>query len=169
MPNPQLLTLLLQACHTSPLCIYHGSANIACSETHCSSLYAGTGGVSSLFLLFPNADGSTPMLIFCKIFFYLDLFTLACFLVLTITKYTIYPGAWRSLLKNPSTSLFTSCFPMGGSTLISVAVKLFHDHDKFGGRGFLIFLWAVWWIDVGISFICCWIGVHVMYNSAPFI
>jgi len=56
---------------------------------------------------------------------------------------------------------------MGATTLINVAVKLFHDHEKLGGRGFLIFLWAMWWIDVGISFICCWIGLHVMYDSAP--
>jgi hypothetical protein len=28
---------------------------------------------------------------------------------------------------------------MGATTLINVAVKLFHDHAKFGGRGFLSF------------------------------
>ena len=138
-------------------------------ETHCSSSSAGTGAVSSLFLLFPDGGGSTPMLIFSKIFFYLNLSTFTCFLILTVTKYTIYPGAWHSLYRNPSTSLYTSCFPMGATTLITVALKLFHDHGEFGGRGFLVFLWAMWWIDVGISFICCWVGVHVMYASAPFI
>jgi tellurite resistance protein TehA-like permease len=97
----------------------------------------------------------------------LDLFTFGCFIILTITKYTVYPGAWHSLLRNPATSLYAGCFPMGAATLITVAVKLFHDHAKFGGNDFLVFLWAMWWINVGISFICCWLGVHIMYAPAP--
>jgi hypothetical protein len=58
---------------------------------------------------------------------------------------------------------------MGATTLITVAVKLFHDQTKSGRLGFLVFLWALWWIDVGVSFICCWVDVHVMYDPAPFI
>lgn len=107
------------------------------------------------------------MFVFSQVFFYLDLFTFTCFLIFTGTKYYIYPGAWHSLLRKSKTSLYIGCLPMGAATLITVAVNLFHDHIQFGGRGFLLFLWAMWWIDVGISFICCWVGVHVMYVPDP--
>lgn len=52
---------------------------------------------------------------------------------------------------------------MGATTLINVAVEVIHARYHVGGKGFLYFLWAMWWLDVVISFICCWVGLHFMY------
>ncbi|KAJ3517217.1 hypothetical protein NLJ89_g658 [Agrocybe chaxingu] len=54
---------------------------------------------------------------------------------------------------------------MGATTLINVAAQVIHDRYQFGGRGFVYFIWTVWWVDVIVSFICCWIGVHVMVTQ----
>lgn len=132
-----------------------------CAVTQSSSSSVGTGAVDSLFLLFPYWAGSKVMLIFGEIFFCLNLLAFLFFLIFTITKYTMYPGAWYWLLRNPITALYIGCCPMGAATLLTVGVTLFHD--EFGIKGALPFLWALWWIDVGISFMCCFMGLHIMY------
>ncbi len=103
------------------------------------------------------------MVALSRIFFFLNLFLFIFFLALSLAKYSCYPQTWTSLFKNPVTSLYISCFPMGATTLISVAVQLFHDRDRIGGEGLIYFLWAMWWLDVVLSILCCWVGVHMMY------
>ena len=51
---------------------------------------------------------------------------------------------------------------MGATTLINVAIKLINHEYNIGGRPFAYAIWAVWWLDVVISVICCWGMVHVM-------
>ncbi|KAF9531612.1 voltage-dependent anion channel [Crepidotus variabilis] len=128
-------------------------------------IFVGTGSVSNLFLAFPYAHGSESMLVFSLIFFFLNLFFFVFFLSLSLAKYFIYPAKWHSLWKNPVTSLYVGCFPMGATTLINVAVQVGHERYRIGGEGFLRFIWAMWWLDVIVSFLCCWIGVHTMINK----
>lgn len=103
------------------------------------------------------------MVALSRIFFFLNLFLFILFFALSLAKYSCYPQTWTSLLKNPVTSLYIGCFPMGATTLISVAVQLFHDRDRIGGEHLIYFLWAMWWLDVVLSILCCWVGVHMMY------
>ena len=54
---------------------------------------------------------------------------------------------------------------MGAATLINIAVIVINGQLNFGGKLFLYFIWAIWWLDVLISFVCCWVGVRTMYVS----
>ena len=105
------------------------------------------------------------MIIFSLIFFFLGLFLFCSFVIILGLKYIYYPDRWSSLLRNPSAIMYAGCFPMGAATLINVAVVVINGQLNFGGRSFLYFLWAIWWLDVFISFVCCWIGVHTMCVS----
>jgi hypothetical protein len=67
------------------------------------------------------------------------------------------------MIRDPVQSLYLSTFPMGAVTLIGVGTTVLHDQYGFGGRAFLFTLWGLWWIDVAISFLCCWGLFYVMY------
>ena len=54
---------------------------------------------------------------------------------------------------------------MGAATLINIAVIVINGQLNYGGKLFLYFIWAIWWLDVLISFVCCWVGVRTMYVS----
>ncbi|CAA7263168.1 unnamed protein product [Cyclocybe aegerita] len=125
----------------------------------------GTGAISNLFVAFPYGRGSQSFNTLSLVFFFFNLLLFVTFSALVIAKYVCYPDRWKSLLRNPITSLYTGCFPMGATTLISVAAQVIHDRYQFGGRSFVYFIWAVWWVDVIVSFMCCWIGVHVMVTQ----
>lgn len=103
------------------------------------------------------------MLVFSLIIFSLNLFLFVFFSILVVAKYIFYPDRWSALIQNPVTSLYTGCFPMAATTLINVGVQVVNTEYNVGGKGFLYFLWAMWWVVVVVSFICCWAGVHVMY------
>jgi tellurite resistance protein TehA-like permease len=103
------------------------------------------------------------MIVFSLIFFFLNLFLYCTFFIILGLKYICYPDRWSSLLQNPTTSMYAGCFPMGATTLINVAVTVINGRLNYGGKSFLYFIWAIWWLDVFISFVCCWIGVHNMY------
>ena len=67
------------------------------------------------------------------------------------------------MLRNPAASVYAGCFPMSAATLINVAVTFINGQLNYGGKLLLYFIWAMWWLDVFISFACCWVGVHFMY------
>ncbi|PPR07411.1 hypothetical protein CVT26_013727 [Gymnopilus dilepis] len=128
------------------------------------AIIMGTGAISVLFTIFPYTHGSSPMITLSLIIFFTNLFLFTFFSVLVIAKYVHYPQKWSSLLKNPVTSLYCGCYPMGATTLINIAVEIIHARFHIGGKGFLYFLWAMWWLDVLVSFICCWVGLHFMFT-----
>ncbi|RDB16735.1 Sulfite efflux pump SSU1 [Hypsizygus marmoreus] len=122
----------------------------------------GTGAISILFSSFPYGHNTQPMKILSLLFFFLNLFLFLLFTALTITRYYLYPHTWAIMLRHPTMSLYTGCFPMGITTLINVSVDVINVGYGFGGQSFLYFIWAVWWIDVAISVLCCWGMVHIM-------
>ncbi|KDR75917.1 hypothetical protein GALMADRAFT_226578 [Galerina marginata CBS 339.88] len=124
----------------------------------------GTGAISGLFVSFPYAHASNPMIILSLIVFFLNLVLFALFTTLMVAKYLSFPEKWSLLIRNPVTSLYLGCFPMAGTTLINIATQVVHAKYNVGGKGFLYFIWAMWWLDVIISFLCCWVGVHVMFT-----
>lgn len=66
------------------------------------------------------------------------------------------------MIRHPVESLYLGTFPMGATTLIGVGTTVLHGQYGFGGKGFLYTLWALWWIDVALSILCCWGGIYVM-------
>ena len=115
--------------------------------------------------------GTKPMIVLSLTFFFLNLFLFCTFFIILGLKYICYPDRWSSLLRNPTTSKYAGCFPMGATTLLNVAVTVINGQSNFGGKSFLYFIWAMWWLDVFISFVCCWVGVHAMWvytNSCTF-
>lgn len=122
----------------------------------------GTGSVSILLSVFPYGKGTRGMMIASLVFFFLNLMLFCIFSLLALTKYVMYPDRWKAVLNSPVTSSYLGTFPMGVTTLINVAVEVVNIHFGVGGKGFLYFIWAVWWLDVIISALCCWVGVHTM-------
>jgi tellurite resistance protein TehA-like permease len=122
----------------------------------------GTGAISILFASFPYGYDTHVMNILSLVFFFLNLFLVVLFTALTLARYYLYPHIWALTLQHPAASLYIGCFPMGISTLINVAVDVINVRYNFGGKGFLYFIWTVWWIVVVISVLCCWGIVHIM-------
>ncbi|KAF9478604.1 hypothetical protein BDN70DRAFT_879725 [Pholiota conissans] len=123
----------------------------------------GTGGISSLFAAFPYGNGSTAMAVLSLIFFFLNLFLFILFFALSVAKYVCYPDRWAALVRHPITSLYAGTFPMGATTLLNIAVIVIHTKYGVGGKGFLYFIWAMWWLDIIVACLCTWIGMHVMF------
>jgi Voltage-dependent anion channel len=128
-------------------------------------IFTGTGKISILFFAFPFATGAQPMIVLSLIFFFLGLFLFCSFVIILGLKYIYYPDRWSSMLRNPTAIMYAGCLPMGAATLINVCVVVINGQLNFGGKSFLYFIWAIWWIDVLISFLSCWVGVHTMYVS----
>jgi tellurite resistance protein TehA-like permease len=106
------------------------------------------------------------MIVLSLIFFFLGLFLYCSFVIILGLKYICYPDRWSSLLQSPTAIMYTGCIPMGAATLINVSVIVINGQLNYGGKSFLYFIWAIWWLDVIISFVCCWLGVHTMYVSS---
>ena len=130
---------------------------------HLYPCFTGTGSISILFFVFPFGTGALPMVVLSLIVFFLDLFLFCFFFIILGLKYICHPDRWSSLLRDPNDSLYAGCFPMGATTLIDIAVNVINGRLNYGGKSFLYFIWAIWWLDVVISFACCWVGVHAMY------
>ncbi|KAM5535344.1 hypothetical protein V8D89_011029 [Ganoderma adspersum] len=124
----------------------------------------GTGAVGLLWHNFPYAEGSTPMLVFTYIFFFLNLFLFLLFNVVTAIRYFMFPRIWLSMIHHPTQSLFLATYPMSVSTLVNVAVVLLYQQGGFGGKGFLYTLWAFWWFDLFLSALSAYGIVHLMFT-----
>ena len=109
--------------------------------------------ISILWHNFPYATDSTTMKIFTFIFFFLNLALFVLFMFSSIARYVLFPYKWFLVIKQPSQSLYLGCFPMGATTLITIAVVQIEQQYGFGGRRFLYALWAFWWLDVALSFL----------------
>ncbi|KII92396.1 hypothetical protein PLICRDRAFT_37173 [Plicaturopsis crispa FD-325 SS-3] len=128
------------------------------------SAIMGTGSISVLFHNFPYGTETTAVRVLSLIFFFLNLALAITCTVISIARYTLYTGLWSTMMRHPVQNLYLGCYPMGITTLINVAVGLIYQDLKWGGTGFLYFLWGVWWADVAASFVCCWMGVHYMIS-----
>ncbi|KAF5393523.1 hypothetical protein D9757_000577 [Collybiopsis confluens] len=125
----------------------------------------GTGSISLLFYAFPYKTGSEAFIIWTLIFFFLNLTLFIVFCVITLARYVMFPEIWGTMIRHPSQSLFTGTFPMGATTLLSIAVSLISERFHLGGKPFLYTMWGLWWLDVAISVICCWGMVHIMETA----
>ncbi|KAF8658254.1 hypothetical protein AX16_002030 [Volvariella volvacea WC 439] len=123
----------------------------------------GTGAISGLFNAFPYQG--PPMMVFSLIFFFLNLLLFVLFTGLTIARFVLYPETWSPFIEHPVDSLFLSCMPMGGATLLNVAIELIHKRYHFGGRPFLYTIWGLWWLDLLLSGLCCWGMAHFMFTK----
>ena len=128
----------------------------------------GTGAVSILFHNYPYLSNSITFKAFTYLFFFLNLTLFLLFNVVTAVRYTLFPEIWRIMIRHPVQSLYLGCYPMGFSTLISVAVGLIYEQEHFGGRGFIYFLWGLWWFVVILSFASAFFLTHIMYVPISF-
>lgn len=102
------------------------------------------------------------MKVFSLAFFFLNLALFVLFSALSLARYILFPGIWNRMLRHPVQSLYLGTFPMGATTLFAVAITVIHDNYGFGGRPFAYAIWALWWLDVAISILCCWGTMHIM-------
>ena len=90
---------------------------------------------------------------------------IALFILLTscgVARYTMFRDIWRTMIHHPVQSLYLGCFPMGFATIIMGSVAILYESFGFGGRGFLMSLWALWWLDVALALLVCFGQLHVM-------
>ncbi|KAA1476001.1 hypothetical protein DENSPDRAFT_842864 [Dentipellis sp. KUC8613] len=123
----------------------------------------GTGAVSILFQNYPYGNETDGMRVMSAIFFFLNLLLFVIFTTTTILRYIAFPDIWSLMIRHPVQSLYLGCFPMGGATILTVAITLFYNTYGFGGTGFLYTIWAFWWLDVAVSILCCWALIHVAF------
>ncbi|KAL0072362.1 Plasma membrane sulfite pump involved in sulfite metabolism [Marasmius tenuissimus] len=105
------------------------------------------------------------MHVMALIFFFLNLVLFVLFTVISIARYTMFPGVWSVMISHPVQSLYTGTFPMGATTLLNICVTLINQRYQVGGKGFLYTVWALWWLDVILSIVCCWGMLHVMQTT----
>lgn len=125
----------------------------------------GTGVVSLLFSVFPYWSGSRVLRALSTAFFSLNLLLFVLFCAASAVRYWRFPGVWDAVLRHPVQGLYLGTFPMGALTLIAVATTVLHGQYGLGGRAFLYTLWALWWVDVALSALCCWGIVYVMITE----
>ncbi|KAI0315477.1 voltage-dependent anion channel [Amylostereum chailletii] len=125
----------------------------------------GTGAISILFANFPYGNTTTPMKILASIFFFLNLALFIVFTTVSAWRYIRYPDVWSLMIRHPVQSLYLGCFPMGATTVMSVATTVFYKEYGFGGEAFLYALWGFWLLDVAISALCVWWLVHIMFTG----
>lgn len=102
------------------------------------------------------------MQVFSLAFFFFNLVLFALFTVLSAARYIMCPGIWNRMLRHPAQSLFLGAFPTGATTLYMVSITVLYGSYNFGGRPFVYIVWALWWLDVTVSMLCCWGMLHVM-------
>ncbi|KAF9452375.1 hypothetical protein P691DRAFT_784516 [Macrolepiota fuliginosa MF-IS2] len=122
----------------------------------------GTGSISILFFAFPYGQGTQPMAILSLIFYFLNIGLFVLFNASTVARFVLYPKSLKPLLQHPNHSLFFACYPMGATTIINVSISCVYEHYGFGGRGFIYFIWVLWWINIAISALCFWGLTHLM-------
>ncbi|KAG9316478.1 voltage-dependent anion channel-domain-containing protein [Chiua virens] len=123
---------------------------------------AGTGSISILFHTFPYGTNSPVMRALSLVLFFLNLALFVLFTALSAARYTLFPGIWDRMLRHPVQSLYLGTFPMGATTLLTVSITVIHATYNFGGQSFIYVIWALWWLDVAISILCCWGTIHIM-------
>ncbi|KAF5385900.1 hypothetical protein D9615_002517 [Tricholomella constricta] len=117
------------------------------------TIIMGTGVISALASRFPFGAGSIALEVISLMFFFLNLFLFVIICGMTVARYWLYPEMWNKMLSHPGQGLFVGAFPMGVATLINSALTA-HQDWSFAGTGFLYTLWAFWWADMAISFLC---------------
>lgn len=125
----------------------------------------GTGAIGSLFHIYPYGGESKIMNAFSLAFFFINLATFLVFLGLNAACLALFPNAWLRMLRHPIYSQYLGCFPMGGATLINVALVTANQYWGFGGLGYVYVLWGFWWLDAAISFLCLYGLIFLMYVS----
>ncbi|KAI9572052.1 voltage-dependent anion channel, partial [Boletus coccyginus] len=122
----------------------------------------GTGSISILFHSFPYGSDSQIMKLLSLAFFFLNLALFVLFTAVSAARYILFPDIWSRMLRHPVQSMYLGTFPMGATTLFAVSITVIHDIYNFGGRPLVYAIWALWWLDVAISVLCCWGIGHTM-------
>ncbi|OAX42523.1 hypothetical protein K503DRAFT_733445 [Rhizopogon vinicolor AM-OR11-026] len=122
----------------------------------------GTGSIAILFHNFPYATDSSVMRAFTLVFFFFNLALYILFSAVSAARYILFPGIWSRMIRHPVQSLYIGTFPMGATTLINIASADIFETYGFGGKPFIYTVWACWWINVAISFTCCFGMMHIM-------
>ncbi|KEF56226.1 uncharacterized protein A1O9_07807 [Exophiala aquamarina CBS 119918] len=114
------------------------------------SVIMGTGIVSILLHNLPY-NGAWLRWVSISIFA-LNVLLFLTFTTISVARYTVYRGIVFAMLRHPVQSLFLGTFPMGLATLINMACYVC---VPTGGDWVVDFIWAIWWIDVVVSVMCC--------------
>ncbi|EPS45757.1 hypothetical protein H072_302 [Dactylellina haptotyla CBS 200.50] len=113
------------------------------------SITMGTGIVSILLYDLPYKARWVEYIAIAM--FCLNILLFVAFSIMSLLRYTMYPGLWGFMIKHPVQSLFIGTFPMGLCTIINMIVLACLSW----GEGMLTFAWTLWWIDVALSCACC--------------
>lgn len=54
------------------------------------------------------------------VIFALNVLLFITFTTISLLRYTLYPGIWAAMIRNPAQSLFIGTFPMGSATIVNM-------------------------------------------------
>jgi hypothetical protein len=95
------------------------------------------------------------MAILSLVFCILNTVLFVLFNAASVARFTIMdPKSFMTLVREPKLGLFFACYPMGATTILNVATTVVYQYYGIGGKKFLYFVWALWWINVAISALC---------------
>ncbi|EEY18822.1 sulfite transporter Ssu1 [Verticillium alfalfae VaMs.102] len=124
------------------------------------SVNMGTGVVSILLHNLPyNAEWLywISVVIFC-----LNVVLFVLFFIISVLRYTVFPGVWGCMIRHPVQSLFLGTCPMGLATIINMIVFVC---VPAWGSNYATLAWALWWIDVvGAVGTCFYLPFIIMYK-----
>ncbi|KAK6355663.1 Plasma membrane sulfite pump involved in sulfite metabolism [Orbilia javanica] len=116
------------------------------------SWFAITMGTGIVSILLYDLPFNAPWIRYIAIVvFCLNIVLFLSFSLISIIRYTMFPGLWGFMIQHPVQSLFIGTFPMGLCTIINMIILVCLPW----GEGMLTLAWALWWIDVAISCACC--------------
>ena len=114
----------------------------------------GTGIVSillhSLGSVYPSHHSFLNIL--SIVFFSLNVLFFLLIFAVSVLRYLLYPATWVLMLAHPVQSLFLGTVPMGFATIINMFTLVCVPY--WGGVTPYI-AWAMWWMDVLLSILCC--------------
>lgn len=113
------------------------------------SINMGTGIVSILLFTLPY-NGKWLYWISVGLFG-LNVVLFCAFLLLSILRYSLYPGIWGTMIREPVQSMFIGTLPMGFATIIDMMAFVC---VPAWGPWVAIVAWAFWIVDAIVSAAC---------------
>ena len=139
---------------------HHGWRRIILNFT--PSWFSATMGTGITSILLHNLPYNSRWLYWLSILvFCLNVGLFITFLVISILRYTLFPGLFMVMIRHPVQSLFCGTFPMGLATIVNMVVFVC---VPAWGSGAITLAWTLWWIDVGIAVVSCmWLPFVIMH------
>ncbi|GAA5914034.1 hypothetical protein JCM6882_001830, partial [Rhodosporidiobolus microsporus] len=124
------------------------------------SVTMGTGIVNTLLFDLPFSRPHAAFRALGAAFLLFDIVLFACFTLLTVARYVLYPKIFWAMIKHETHSLFLGCIPMGFVTIVSGIAATGHEN----GLNTLDAALVLYWISVAMSILTAFGVPYFMFT-----